>query len=815
LEANFARIRWWHGLMESHVSKANMDHIDLVDRSFAPGDIVSSCLNRSAQMGTVYGLHVNITAYFFKTKLTAASDAADFVHLHPFKQRTAIVNFCPADPPEKIWYHAIGHILDCAWDLVVRFKDGSQCVVMDAKPDELIPDEIMESIDDEVPFWPGQAVVDPKNKVFKNSLYISGGWKKSHVAQGGVVRCIVPTKVQVRLATRNTRLDDLLLTNKECFREEDGTVWVHPSKLTVFETFAACELRLAQMAFLSPLSKRPRVCSMTNPTHAIHFYGPRLNTTKEGREEFYRQQVQGSEGNNGTDMEAQVGWIVDIKTSADVMWQDGTLESGVPGTTLFSRQYVQDFDAFPGDAVRRAASSLLKPSEQVGFVQAMDGAQRTVFVQWTKDTPTEELSAYDLASAAREDIVIGDTVLYLPLETASTIRQALHPELASEPPQVVSLGLCDSPLDVVPDVAAVGQLLAIDASGLWTVLWADGTESAVDRMQLVSIPDVLNDGDSSESEDEWDSDSSDDDEAEEPGEDNDPISMEVDAAQVPAPDRSPRPPGASVLRSGLDVLDGPFDSHHFGSDEGLRPTKGLLRRVQEEWRTLSGSLPEDGLRVKVTLTNIQLMKVLIAGASHTPYAHAIFAFDVLLPNDFPEAPPKMHFHSYGLRLNPNLSHKDGSICLSLLNTWPSPYRQEMWSPGCSLLQVLLSLQSLVLCAEPYYNEGAYDRHAGADRHSRGYNELVLLTKVEYLVAMAQRPPADWATEVPEYLRHSIPLALEALEAYGPAGEEEVPSERCDAEGLFPPPTSGFRASLRRVLPHLRAALPALSPDAER
>lgn len=29
---------------------------------------------------------------------------------------------------------------------------------MDAKPDELIPDEIMESIDDEVPFWPGQAV---------------------------------------------------------------------------------------------------------------------------------------------------------------------------------------------------------------------------------------------------------------------------------------------------------------------------------------------------------------------------------------------------------------------------------------------------------------------------------------------------------------------------------------------------------------------------------------------------------------------------------------------------------------------------------
>lgn len=49
--------------------------------------------------------------------------------------------------------------------------------------------------------------------------------------------------------------------------------------------------------------------------------------------------------------------------------------------------------------------------------------------------------------------------------------------------------------------------------------------------------------------------------------------------------------------------------------------------------------------------------MLIAGATHTPYAHAVFGFDVFIPDEFPDVPPEMHFHSYGVRLNPNLSHK--------------------------------------------------------------------------------------------------------------------------------------------------------------
>lgn len=49
----------------------------------------------------------------------------------------------------------------------------------------------------------------------------------------------------------------------------------------------------------------------------------------------------------------------------------------------------------------------------------------------------------------------------------------------------------------------------------------------------------------------------------------------------------------------------------------------------------------------------------------------IYAFDVMLPNDYPAGPPKVKFHAYGMRINPNL-YEDGFVCLSLLGLWAGP-----------------------------------------------------------------------------------------------------------------------------------------------
>ncbi len=52
-----------------------------------------------------------------------------------------------------------------------------------------------------------------------------------------------------------------------------------------------------------------------------------------------------------------------------------------------------------------------------------------------------------------------------------------------------------------------------------------------------------------------------------------------------------------------------------------------------------------------------------------------------------------------VRFNPNL-YANGKVCLSLLGTWSGP----SWTSSSTILQVLLTIQSMILVEEPYYNE---------------------------------------------------------------------------------------------------------------
>jgi ubiquitin-conjugating enzyme E2 O len=64
------------------------------------------------------------------------------------------------------------------------------------------------------------------------------------------------------------------------------------------------------------------------------------------------------------------------------------------------------------------------------------------------------------------------------------------------------------------------------------------------------------------------------------------------------------------------------------------------------------------------------------------------------------------YRAGGLRLNPNL-YACGKVCLSLLNTWFGS-GCEKWNPSNStMLQVLVSIQALVLNAKPYFNEDTF------------------------------------------------------------------------------------------------------------
>lgn len=102
----------------------------------------------------------------------------------------------------------------------------------------------------------------------------------------------------------------------------------------------------------------------------------------------------------------------------------------------------------------------------------------------------------------------------------------------------------------------------------------------------------------------------------------------------------------------------------------------------------------------------------------------------------------VYYYSGGLRLNPNL-YSCGKVCLSLLGTWHGE-ETEMWVPGQStMLQVLVSIQALILNAKPFFNEPGFEiSYVGAEgeKRSRKYNEDAFALSLKTMIYTLRRPP---------------------------------------------------------------------------
>nr|KAG5700866.1 hypothetical protein BaRGS_012273 [Batillaria attramentaria] len=160
--------------------------------------------------------------------------------------------------------------------------------------------------------------------------------------------------------------------------------------------------------------------------------------------------------------------------------------------------------------------------------------------------------------------------------------------------------------------------------------------------------------------------------------------------------------------------------HHFESNvkaSGAFNNPARTRRLAQEAVTLSTSLPlsyNSSVFVRCDEERLDIMKVLITGPSDTPYANGAFEFDVYFPQDYPNSPPYINLETTGnhtVRFNPNL-YNDGKVCLSILNTWHGRPEEKWNAQTSSFLQVLVSIQSLILVSEPYFNEPGYERSRG-------------------------------------------------------------------------------------------------------
>ncbi|KAL2323997.1 hypothetical protein Fmac_023055 [Flemingia macrophylla] len=266
----------------------------------------------------------------------------------------------------------------------------------------------------------------------------------------------------------------------------------------------------------------------------------------------------------------------------------------------------------------------------------------------------------------------------------------------------------------------------------------------------------------------------------------------------------------------FDITKDPTD-HYFIGVNGQSNNRKWFKKVQQDWNILQNNLPEE-IYVRVYEDRMDLLRAVIVGPYGTPYQDGLFFFDFHLPPEYPDVPPSAYYHSGGWRINPNL-YEEGKVCLSLLNTWTGR-GNEVWDPkSSSILQVLVSLQGLVLNSKPYFNEAGYDKQVGTaegEKNSLSYNENTFLLNCKTMMYLMRKPPKDFEALIKEHFRRRGHNILKACDAYmkgyliGSLTRDASVSEKSSENST----SLGFKLMLAKIVPKLFLSLSEVGADCE-
>lgn len=233
------------------------------------------------------------------------------------------------------------------------------------------------------------------------------------------------------------------------------------------------------------------------------------------------------------------------------------------------------------------------------------------------------------------------------------------------------------------------------------------------------------------------------------------------------------PPLVYTEGEGFMIEETAPDCHKFKLTM-FQPTDptNFFRTVSKELKLLRSSLPP-GIWVKGFEDRIDLYSVMFRGPEKTPYEDGLFLFDFQLSADYPVAPPLCHYISYcSDRLNPNL-YEDGKVCISLLGTWAGR-GTEVWTSSSTLLQVIVSIQGLILVPEPYFNEAGFEKQRGSQQgreNSRMYNEMAVLKLVQAQTKLLLHPPPIFKDIIIEHFKRHTEKLVERLDRWMEISEQ--------------------------------------------
>ncbi|KAM0939599.1 putative ubiquitin-conjugating enzyme E2, ubiquitin-conjugating enzyme/RWD [Dioscorea sansibarensis] len=299
-------------------------------------------------------------------------------------------------------------------------------------------------------------------------------------------------------------------------------------------------------------------------------------------------------------------------------------------------------------------------------------------------------------------------------------------------------------------------------------------------------------------------------------------SLEAESRKAKLKDLMEKAPGDEIdskfgLFKQFDIVQDSSD-HYFINRKIVQESKRQqrwFRKIRKEWTLLEKHLPEM-IYVRIYEDRMDLLRAVIVGPAGTPYHNSLFFFDFHFPEDYPNSPPLVHHQSHGFALNPNL-YADGQVCVSLLNTWFGS-KSETWNSQMStMLQVLVSIQGLILNERPLFNEPLLSFLAGtslANIPSRFYNAEIFLLSCKKMLYNLRRPPKHFEDFVAGHFRKQGCTILRTCKAYMtgvPVGTVVTDSMQLDTSRIK---SSRFNSNLELLFEDLLEAFCTIGAECD-
>ena len=423
-----AHVRWRQhdSALDAGVRTEFTSELQLADRVFLLGDILTRASNQLGQTGIVVGMRMFCELHASDGSPLGRAPTTLLQPLAACRPGTLVLH------RRALWLGRVDEVYD---NVQISFDDGASCKILRTAANTLAVHS--STMDEQTWFWPAMRV----SAVRRSPAHCL---RRSH-RKLGAPRMPHPS-ASLPLPLPHPSLSLTLLPSSDCPRQTRDVLrrakWLKGSFRSAYVGEQATVVRVqAAQALIRWLAATPTSDADANidPTPPPEMQRPsRLVELREHHARAcwrlgehaallpadYDALVAGRAETEGTAAatrkkarKSPVDVCVEVRachTRVDVIWQDGTTTNDAPATTFSPAKHVDGYYEFwPQDFVVGKTAETGSPAP-VGLVESVDHDQRLCVVTWRDGSEREVVPVFDVAPHPDFNFKVGDTVLRLP-----------------------------------------------------------------------------------------------------------------------------------------------------------------------------------------------------------------------------------------------------------------------------------------------------------------------------------------------------------------------------------------------------------------